>query len=269
MATSSSTSSNSTPQPVKSKTRRLHIYGRYVLVSALCLFLTLCCMFMLFKTTCADRAEWMRKADSTFQKVDTITPLRGEIFAADGSLLATNLNYYNIGIDFRASRINELHYLASLDSLADTLAVYYPQKTCQQWYDLLYEPMKLPKKKRSRSYYILKEIPFEEMVRVRQFPYFKRSTNSNRTGFITSRVMRRRYPYGDMGTFSIGRVNEYRGRIHGYSGLERALDTLLYGEDGLKQKTVFTRGEIYWPIKPARNGYSVTTTIDITIQDIL
>lgn len=269
MATSSSTSSNSTPQPVKSKTRRLHIYGRYVLVSALCLFLTLCCMFMLFKTTCADRAEWMRKADSTFQKVDTITPLRGEIFAADGSLLATNLNYYNIGIDFRASRINELDYLASLDSLADTLAYYYPQKTRQQWHDLLYEPMNLPKKKRSRSYYILKEIPFEEMVRVRQFPYFKRSTNSNRTGLVTSRVMRRRYPYGDMGTFSIGRVNEYRGRIHGYSGLERALDTLLYGEDGLKQKTVFTRGEIYWPIKPARNGYSVTTTIDITIQDIL
>ena len=256
-------------RPQKSKTRRLHIYGRYVLVSLLCLLLTAACIFMLVKTTVVDREAWMCKADSTFQKVDTIMPLRGEIYAADGSVLATNLNYYNIGIDFRASRINELDYIASLDSLSDTLAVYYPQRTRQQWHDYLYAPLNQPKSKRSRSYFILKEIPHEEMLRVQQFPYFRRSKNRNRTGLVTSRVMRRRYPYGEMATYSIGRVNEYLGRIHGYSGLERALDTLLYGEEGLKQKTVFTRGEIYWPIKPARDGYSVTTTIDITIQDIL
>lgn len=258
-----------TTAPKKNKSRRLHIYTRYLIVSALCLFLTGACIYMLLQTTVVHRADWVAKADSTFQKIDTIMPLRGEILAGDGSVLATNLNYYNIGIDFKASRINELRYIESLDSLADSLAVYYPTHTRQEWYDYLYKPMTMAKKKRSRSYIILRDIPFEELDRVRNLPYFRRSKNANVTGLFTTRVMRRRYPYGDMASFSIGRVNEYKGQIHGYSGLERALDSLLFGEIGLKQKTVFTRGEIYWPIRPARNGYRVTTTIDITIQDIL
>ena len=122
-----------TTAPKKNKSRRLHIYTRYLIVSALCLFLTGACIYMLLQTTVVHRADWVAKADSTFQKIDTIMPLRGEILAGDGSVLATNLNYYNIGIDFKASRINELRYIESLDSLADSLAVYYPTPTRQEW----------------------------------------------------------------------------------------------------------------------------------------
>ncbi len=48
----------------------------------------------------------------------------------------------------------------------------------------------------------------------------------------------RMYPYGRMAYRSIGRVNENAAtrQIHGYSGLEKDLDSLLYGRPGLAKK---------------------------------
>ena len=74
-----------------------------------------------------------------------------------------------------------------------------------------------------------------------------------------------------MARLSIGRVGqtETDPEIHGRSGLERAIDTLLFGIPGVKRKVVSTRGTRYADERPAINGYDVTTTIDITMQDIL
>lgn len=255
----------------KAVTRRLHIYSRYILISAVILGVAGLCVLFLLNTTVIHADEWNEKGDRTLSDSIPIKPLRGEILAADGSILATNLNYYNVRIDFHASRINELKYLESIDSLADTLARYYPQRNRQAWYDYLHAPMEKPKADRSRSYLLLKHIPFDEMQRVKKFPYFRRHPNPNRTGFTTERVLLRRYPYGDMARLSIGRVGETatNPEVRGISGLEQALDTMLYGESGVAKKVMFTRGTSYWTEKPPRNGTTIRTTIDITMQDLL
>ncbi len=253
------------------RTRRRHIYGRYVLISVVILSVSFLCVLFLLNTTVVHAEEWNEKGDRTMADTMYIKPLRGDILASDGSILATNLHYYNVRIDFRASRINELKYLESIDSLADTLAYYYPQKSRQQWYDHLYAPMKKKKADRSRFYLLLKHIPFNEVERVKKFPYFKRSSNPNRTGFTTERVLLRRYPYGDMARLSIGRVGQTESdpQIHGISGLEQALDSMLFGEPGIAKKVLFTRGTAFWTTKPPVNGTTLTTTIDVTMQDIL
>ena len=252
-------------------TRRRHIYGRYIIISVAILTVAGLCVLFLLNTTVVHADEWNAKGDRTLSDTMLIKPLRGEILASDGSILATNLNYYNVRIDFHASRINELKYLESMDSLADTLAKYYPQRTRDEWKKHLHKPLEKPKAKRSRSYLLLKHIPFDEMQRVKTFPYFKRWKNPNRTGFTTERVLLRRYPYGDMARLSIGRVGETatNPEVRGISGLEQALDTMLFGESGLAKKVLFTRGTAYWTVKPPTNGTTITTTIDITMQDLL
>lgn len=253
------------------KTRRRHIRSRYILISAILLFVAGLCVLFLLNTTVVHADEWNAKGESTLADTIVIKPLRGEILAADGSILATNLHYYNVRIDFHASKINELKYVESLDSLADTMALYYPKRSRDEWYDYLYSPLKKPKASRSRSFLVLKHIPYEEVQRLKTFPYFKRWRNPNRTGLTTERVLLRRYPYGDMARLSIGRVGETRTNpeVRGISGLEQALDTLLYGKPGRASKVLFTRGASYWTTQAPEHGTTLTTTIDITMQDIL
>lgn len=253
------------------KTRRRHMRSRYLLISFLLLGVAGLCVLFLLNTTVVHAEEWNRKGESSLCDTIMIKPLRGEILASDGSILATNLHYYNVRIDFKASKINELRYVESLDSLADTLAYYYPRRTRDEWYEYLYKPMRMAKDNRSRSYMVLKHIPFEEVQRLKNFPYFRRWKNPNRTGLTTERVLLRRYPYGEMARLSIGRVGETatNPQIRGISGLEQALDTLLYGKPGRASKVLFTRGSAYWTTEPPQNGTTLTTTIDITMQDIL
>ncbi len=269
MATTTKTPASGNSQAPK--TRRRHMRSRYMLISALLLFVSGLCVLFLLNTTVVHADEWNVKGEKTLNGTRTIEPLRGEILAADGSILATNLYYYNVRIDFKASKINELRYVESLDSLADTLALYYPQRTRDEWYEHLYKPMRKAKDVRSRSYLLLKHIPFDEVQRLKKFPYFRRSSNPNRTGLTTERVLLRRYPYGDMARLSIGRVGETatNPEVRGISGLEQALDTLLYGKPGRASKMLFTRGASYWTTVPPENGATLTTTIDITMQDIL
>lgn len=255
----------------KARTRRLHIYGRFTFVAFGLLLMSVLCIASLINTTVIHKDEWNAKGDSTLCDSILVKPLRGDILASDGSILATNLHYYDVRIDFKATRINEIQYLESLDSLADTLAYYYPYRTRQQWYDHLYYPMTIAKDKRSRGYSVVRAIPFNEVQRLRNFPFFRRSKNPNRTGFTYERVLLRRYPYGDMARLSIGRVGQDSNdiQVRGRSGLEFALDSLLFGQPGIAKKVLFTRGESYWTVKKPVNGTTLTTTIDVTLQDIL
>ena len=257
--------------PPSSKSRRKHIYGRFIFMSVVLLILSGLCISFMINTTVVHAKEWRAKGDRTASDTISTKPLRGDILACDGSILATNLNYYNIRIDFHASRIDELEYVESMDSLADTLAHYYPERTRAQWKKRLEAPMKLAKKKRSRSYLLLKEIPFNEKERIKTFPYFRRYKSANQSGLTAERTLVRSYPYGDMARLSIGRVGQTvdNPEIHGISGLEKALDSTLYGEPGKATKVLLTRGSSYWDIDEPKHGATVTTTIDITMQDIL
>ncbi len=60
------------------------------------------------------------------------------------------------------------------------------------------------------------------------------------------------------------------GEFHGYSGLEKDLDTLLYGKAGGKQRKVaLTSGITNWLSQAPVRGFDILTTIDIDMQDML
>lgn len=254
----------------KSKSNRRHILIRYVWIVALIMVLAAGILWNLVHTTVIHAPEWKDKAMTELSRKDTIAPERGNILAADGSILATNLRYYTVRIDFRSERFMELKYRAALDTIADSMARYFPIRTAKEWRDHLAKPLSKPKNERPRAYRLISNISYADYMRLRTFPFFN-IRNRNRNGLSTENRIRRVNPYGDMARRSIGGVGATAicKEVHGISGLEKALDTLLFGKTGLSKKVPLTKGIVNWTDIPAVPGYNIRTTIDIKMQDIV
>ncbi len=251
---------------------RTHILMRYLLISGFILLFASAITCQLFSTTIIDADKWNQKALEELATVDTITPERGEILAADGSVLATNLRYYTLRLDYRSERFNPDRLRLSVDSLADSLALYVakPRRTAAEWKERLTAPLDKDKSEWPRALLIARDISYIDMEHLRTLPYLN-IKNRNRSGLtIESRNMRSN-PYGDMARRSIGIVNEdsITGQYRGYSGLECALDQYLYGTPGYAKKVPLTHKITNWTDVAPQRGYDVTTTIDIKMQDIL
>ena len=248
---------------------RTNILLRYFFISLGILLLAGLIVHKLFKTTVIHAEQWNILAEKDYSRVDTIRPERGNILAADGSILATNLQYYTIRMDYRTERFNEKMLRDSLPALSDSLAKYFPQRSAEQWKEYIEAPLTLDKSERTRSKKILANITFSEYEKVKTFPFFNLK-NRNLNGFVVERIMRRSYPYGQMAKRSIGGVGEQqRSEIHGVSGLEMALDSLLYGTPGTTKKITLTDRLGSQTDIPAIKGYDIKTTIDIKMQDIV
>lgn len=227
--------------------------------------------YSMVRTTVINAEKWKEKANKELERQDVIKPTRGDILAADGSVLATNIDYYTMRIDFKASKFSETKFRESLDSLCDTLAVYYPIHNKKGWKDVFEAELKKPDSLRSSHFTLLRDLSYAQSEAVRDFPYFRRSRNPNRTGLTCDVITRRCYPYGEMARRSIGRVGQTKecSDVHGVSGLESALDKLLYGTPGLYKKVPLTHNIVNWTDVPAIKGSTLTTTIDISLQDIM
>jgi len=174
--------------------RRAGILMNLGIVVSVIIAMSVGIVFMLINTTIVNAEAWNAKGQRQLDTITPIQPLRGDILACDGSILATNLNYYDVSIDFRPKRFLIRQYVQSLDSLADTLAVYFPHRTRKQWHDYLSAPLSKPKSKRSGTYRLVRNVPFDVAQRFKQFPFFRRTRNSNRTGLKLEPVLRRMYP---------------------------------------------------------------------------
>lgn len=251
------------------KTIEARIILRYAFIAACILLFATAIITEVFDTTVTHKSEWDSKADSVLMKRKVVAPLRGDILASDGSVLATNITYYTVRVDYRSERFMEERYKIALDSLSDSLALHFG-KTKKFWLDRLSTPLKKDPKRRPRSYTIVKNITYTEYLKLRTFPFFC-IENKNKCGLVLDAQMRRRNPYGEMAVRSIGVVGENHktGERHGVWGLERDLDSLLYGIPGVARVVPVNRNTLNWTDTPAVNGYTIKTTIDIRMQDIV
>ncbi len=253
-----------------SKSNQKHILFRYGLITLLILLFAGSISYKLFSTTIIHAGDWNKTAMREMQRVDTILPERGEILSDDGSILATNLRYYTVRLDFRAERFMENRYRIALDSIADSLAVHFPRRDRAEWFKYLQEPLNTAADKRPRSFPVITNISYADLQVLKGFPFFN-IVNPNRNGMTVESILKRSNPYGDMARRSIGGVGQTKEckEIHGISGLEKALDSLLYGVPGIAKKIPLTKNIVNWTDVPPTPGYSIGTTIDINLQDIV
>lgn len=252
------------------KDNRSNILFRYALVILLILALSGLIVAKMVDTTVVLADKWNERAARELQKVDTVLPERGNILASDGSVLSTNLRFYTVRLDYRCEKFQERKLRACVDTIADSMARYFPQRDAKGWREHLMKPLDKPKDKRPRAYRVITGLTNSQVEKMQTFPFFK-IRNHNKNGFRTESYMRRYNPYGDMARRSIGGVGattESR-EIHGISGLEKALDSLLYGQIGYARKVALTKKIANWTDVAAVPGLDIVTTINIDMQDIV
>lgn len=242
------------------------ILDRYRFIFVVIAFFASLIVFTLFKTTIIDAPVWNKKAEGTLISGDSITPERGKILASDGSILAVTVRYYIVRLDFRSSSFNADSIKPRLDSLCSQLAALHtqPRHSASEWKTLITAEINKKQKDRSRIFLISKKMTKAELDTLRTFSYL--NTRNGRSIITTEALDCREKPYGRMASRSIGNVDDYK---HGSSGLEKELDSLLYGTPGKKKKVQLTTAIKDWEAVAAMNGYDIVTTIDVHMQDIL
>lgn len=263
---------------------KTHILFRYGIITLAFFVFSLGVVVKLFETTVVTAPDWNKRAHEELSKTSVISPERGNILASNGNILACNLKVYDIKLDLRHNKVMKQSVIpwAKIDSLADSLDYHYPRvrnltshpDTFKKysWHTRLKKEFDKKPEKRPRALRLAAKKTLEDFARIRNFPYLKDFKGAGfRIPVYKEEKNIRIYPYGRMAYRSIGRVNESHatGEFHGYSGLEKDLDSLLYGQPGLAKKVALTNGITNWVATPAVRGYDIRTTIDIDLQDML
>ncbi|WP_262150049.1 penicillin-binding transpeptidase domain-containing protein [Chryseobacterium foetidum] len=185
---------------------------------------------------------------------------RGNLFASDGSILATTVMRYDIYLDFKTMR--DTVYTNNIGALSDSLSKMFgkPRAEYRKRFD---EQRK--KGKENQYYSLVRGLDFDQYDRIRKFPIFKRGKNKG--GFIVERNYKRELATTEIGSGTIGMDNgQYT------SGLEGAFSKYLRGKDGkrLEQRINSSQWKPidYWKVEEPVDGQDVYTTIDLRIQDI-
>lgn len=223
-----------------------------------------------FNTAFVEKDKWMKVAASQQRPNRLVQPGRGNIYSADGKLMATSVPRYYTYMDFRAGGFNKDTFLYSKTQGVDSLAIYLSRKlkdrTPAGYKNYLIKGLE----KKSRQYPVYKgRISYSDLKEIRKYPFF--SQGRNKSGFYTKEMVQRQKPFGTLASRTIGDIYgeiEETGITKGKNGLELQYDSLLRGESGLSSVRRVGGG---WTnvteIEPV-DGMDIRTTIDINIQDI-
>ena len=192
-----------------------------------------------------------------------VLPVRGNIYAKDGSLLATSVSKYSIHFD--AVTVSESVFQEHLSALSDSLSILLGSSS--NYYTKM---LRNARSKRSRYQLIARRLSYSQYQRIRQFPMFR--LGGVRGGFIVERQFIRDLPLGKMAERTIGYEQRNPNGTYVKVGLEGAYGVPLRGQSGRQLRQRIANGQ--W--KPLTNDYQqepvdgldVWTTIDTNLQDV-
>ncbi|WP_294209479.1 penicillin-binding transpeptidase domain-containing protein [uncultured Chryseobacterium sp.] len=231
-------------------------WGYLFAVVALCVFVMFLARIVILQNTNVQeiKDDYINKN----YREATLKAARGNLFASDGSILATTVMRYDIYLDFKTMK--DTVYSNNIGALTDSLSKMFgkPRAEFRKRFD--------EQRARKNQYYALvKGLDFDEYDRIRKFPIFKRGKNKG--GFIVDRNYKRELATSEIGAGTIGMDNgEYS------SGLEGAFSKYLTGTNGkrLEQRINSSQWKPidYWKVQEPVDGQDVYTTLDLRIQDI-
>jgi cell division protein FtsI (penicillin-binding protein 3) len=208
-----------------------------------------------------DNRHWARLSEEVDLQYRSVKATRGNIYAGDGSLLATSLPFYRLAMDPGVAAADI--YKRGIDSLAWLLSRQFRDQPAA------YYRRKINDARLSGKRYIIlntKLVKYADKKRMADWPIFREGRNKG--GIIFEKVDQRYRPFSYLGHRTVGFVNANQEG----AGLEYSFNRELAGEDGsaLYQKMA---GGSWRPIydgsevRPV-DGYDLQTTIDINLQDV-
>jgi len=191
-------------------------------------------------------------------KQDTIDANKGNVYAADGNLLATSMSKYTIRMDVVAVDTNVFE--KNIAALSKELSSMFGKPT--SYYE---NKLRRAKSRKNRYLLIARNVGYNDYLKMKTFPIF--NLGVYRGGFIAEHKTVREHPIGKIAERTIG-YDDFRGE----AGIEGAFADFMQGENGLRWKQKIAKNQ-WKPIsdvneKEPVDGHDVITTIDVNIQDI-
>lgn len=245
-------------------TNDTNILNRLYFVAGSMFVFALAVVFKLCSIQFIQGDQYRSLAEERIVKNVEIPANRGNVYSADGSLLATSIPKYDIRID--AIQPKDEVFNKYIKALGDSLSNYsgkpssYHQNT-----------IKKARKNKNRYFLLARNISYSDYIRLRNFPLLE--LGAIRGGLIVEQTTRREHPMGGIAERTIGyeKIDEdgnvTRPGIDGYFGVD-----YLRGKNGKRLKQKIGNGQWkpivdYNQVEP-QDGYDVYTTIDVNIQDI-
>ncbi len=211
--------------------------------------------------------RWTSKAQENLLSYRKIEANRGNILAADGSLLATSTPFYRLAID--PTTASDEIFKKDIDSLSILVAKYFRERSVSQIKNELKNA-----RTQNRRYVILsrKRFDYQDKKYLMRWPIIREGRR--RGGVIFEKIEKRYRPFASLARRTIGFVrakNDTSSHVTG-RGLEYSFHKKLAGQNG---EALFRKiaGGHWMPendgtqIQP-QPGLDIQTTIDIDIQQV-
>ncbi len=211
----------------------------------------------------AEGHDLLAKADSLTMQFFNVEATRGNICAADESLLATSVPIFDVRMDVASPLISDQDFGNNVDALAGKLAGLFGNKSKWQ-----YKSDLISQRKKGNRYFLIKNgVTYEQLQALRTFPIFDRGKYKG--GLIILPRTKRQKPFGSLAFRTIGYENATENL---FVGLEGAYNDILAGKNGKQLRRRINNGD--WvpvfdenEVEPV-NGKDIITTIDVNLQDV-
>lgn len=190
----------------------------------------------------------------------TIPYQRGDILDIKGNVLATSIAVYNVILDCSVMTSDEKY----IDATIRALVSCFPDLSSDELYGYARE-------EKDRRYIVLKKkVSYEEIQ-----PFVEmqeavdeedKKINPDIKGVWFEKEYQREYPYGPLASTVVGFTAA--GNV-GVNGLENYYSSVLNGVNGRQYGYLNTDNNFEKMLKPAKNGNTVVSTIDINIQSVV
>lgn len=241
-----------------------NILNRLYFVAGCMFVFALAVVFKLVSIQFIQGDKYRALAEKSTTRDFPIPANRGNVYSADGSLLATSIPKYDIRID--AIQAKEAIFEKYIDALADSLHVY-KGKPVSYYKNVI----RKARKNKNRYFLLARNISYSDYIRMRNFPLLK--LGAIKGGLIVEQTTRREHPMGGIAERTIGYERQDENGNFTRPGIDGAFGVkYLQGTNGKRLKQKIGNGQWkpiadYDQVEP-KDGYDVYTTIDVNIQDI-
>ena len=201
-------------------------------------------------------------AEKNTTKNVVIQANRGNVYADDGSLLATSVPKYEIRFD--AVTVSSADFNENLVPLSKELGKMFGKPS--SYYQNLFRKARANK---NRYLLVARNLGYSDYIKVKSFPLFNKGPYKG--GFISEQSTVREHPLGKIAERLVGNQNKHEPGVYEV-GFEGAFNQYLEGKEGRRLKQKIAKGQ--WKpvsdnneIEP-QDGFDVISTINVNIQDI-
>jgi len=208
-------------------------------------------------------AKYREMAITATEKMVTIPATRGNLYAGDGSLLATSVIKYDIRWD--AVSPTKENFNKNVVDLSEGLSELLGKS--QSYYE---NRLRKARNTKNRYLFIARNLSYGDYIKIKALPLFNKGQFKG--GVIIEQHTEREHPLDKMAERTVGYERKDDSGYYTRVGLEGAYGHYLRGKEGRRLKQKIAKGE--WKplgignIVEPRDGYDVISTIDVNIQDI-